>query len=226
MKLRIGDKGPEVGKLQEDLARLGFYHGRVDRDFGRITESALKEFQRRKFVTGVADTKTIEAISWDVATPRPAMAPPKRPQGIKEVSEVFGNIEYVDVDGGRIKIVNGWTDESIRSVTLPVIGKEQVHRLLVDVFFEVLIQAQNQGLAEEIRQFAVWSPRHKMHDSGRPLSLHSWGIACDINWSENPPGHASRIHPGIVSLFETAGFYWGANFSHPDPMHFQFATGC
>jgi hypothetical protein len=226
MELHIGDKGPEVGKLQEDLGKLGYYHGRMDREYGRITESAVREYQRQRFVTGTVDEVTLGAIARDVAVPHPIASVVEIPHGLDNVARVFGQIQYVNAEGGRIKITNGWSEDNTVAIFLPVVGKEIVHKKLADVFFEVFEQVQRQGLSSEVRQFAVWAPRHKMNDPSKPLSLHSWAIACDVNWSENPPGHPSRIHPGVVQIFEAAGFTWGAKFhSNPDPMHFQWATG-
>lgn len=226
MALHFGDQSTEVIRLQEMLSRCGFYLGRIDGSFGRLTESAVREFQRKKFVTGIADDSTLSALSEMSLLPFLSTPAVPRPENMEEVKEIFGEIQFVDSDGGRIKITNGWAEENVVSVRLPIVGKEMVHRKLVPIFQEVFEQIQRQGLADEVRQFAVWSPRHKMNDPKRELSLHSWAIACDVNWSENPPGQASKLHPGIVSVFEAAGFFWGARFqSKIDPMHFQFATG-
>ncbi|MCH7477731.1 MAG: peptidoglycan-binding protein [SAR324 cluster bacterium] len=46
--LRIGSRGAEVRKIQEQLAGLGFYRGPLDGDFGGGTRSAVKVFQRAK----------------------------------------------------------------------------------------------------------------------------------------------------------------------------------
>ena len=60
---------------------------------------------------------------------------------------------------------------------------------------------------------------------GTHLSLHSWGLAIDLNVASNPLGSISRNQPDLlVATFEKHGFWWGANFHHrPDPMHFQRA---
>nr|WP_313933724.1 peptidoglycan-binding protein [Calothrix sp. FACHB-168] len=45
--LRLGNRGSEVGRLQEILKRLGFLSGDVDGDFGPTTEAAVKAAQSR-----------------------------------------------------------------------------------------------------------------------------------------------------------------------------------
>jgi uncharacterized protein (TIGR02594 family) len=44
--LRIGDKGPEVVKMQDALKMGGFNCGTSDGDFGPLTEEAVKKMQR------------------------------------------------------------------------------------------------------------------------------------------------------------------------------------
>jgi len=56
------------------------------------------------------------------------------------------------------------------------------------------------------------------------MSLHSWGIAVDVNASWNPLGGKSTLSPEFVKCFTDAGFFWGGNFQNrKDPMHFELA---
>ncbi|MBS9392676.1 MAG: peptidoglycan-binding domain-containing protein [Dolichospermum sp.] len=45
--LHLGTSGPEVIKLQKQLKILGFLNGKIDGDFGRSTEAAVKAAQTR-----------------------------------------------------------------------------------------------------------------------------------------------------------------------------------
>lgn len=40
-----GAKGPEVGRIQDQLKDLGYYRGPIDSDFGGGTLAAVKVFQ-------------------------------------------------------------------------------------------------------------------------------------------------------------------------------------
>jgi hypothetical protein len=64
----------------------------------------------------------------------------------------------------------------------------------------------------------------KQRGSTRP-SMHSLGIATDIDVHENPMGHEAHVHPHTIASFEKEGFYWGGRFGDKriDPMHFEFA---
>lgn len=54
-------------------------------------------------------------------------------------------------------------------------------------------------------------------------SLHSWGIAIDINAAWNAFGAVPQLDPEVVKCFTDAGFDWGGTWSKPDGMHFQLA---
>ena len=53
------------------------------------------------------------------------------------------------------------------------------------------------------------------------MSLHSWGIAIDVNAFENGLNMTPKLSPGFVKCFTDNGFYWGGNFKRKDGMHFE-----
>lgn len=55
------------------------------------------------------------------------------------------------------------------------------------------------------------------------LSLHSWGIAVDVNAFENGLNQVPKLSPGFVKCFTDAGFEWGGTWQRKDGMHFQLA---
>jgi len=88
----------------------------------------------------------------------------------------------------------------------------------------------DRGLAEEMKTYdGVFLIRQKRGLSS--LSLHSWGLAVDINASQNPLGktRAQIIAMGLTPLsekflqcFRDAGLECGADWvSRPDFMHMQ-----
>jgi hypothetical protein len=62
--LKRGARGPPVIALQRELARLGYYAGRIDGQFGPGTESALSRFQTVSGLTpdGILGPKTRRAL--------------------------------------------------------------------------------------------------------------------------------------------------------------------
>ena len=55
------------------------------------------------------------------------------------------------------------------------------------------------------------------------MSLHSWGIAIDVNAFENGLNQIPKLSPGFVKCFTDAGFEWGGTWKRKDGMHFQLA---
>lgn len=55
------------------------------------------------------------------------------------------------------------------------------------------------------------------------MSLHSWGLAIDVNAFENGLNQAPKLSKLFVSCFITSGFEWGGTWTRKDGMHFQLA---
>jgi hypothetical protein len=75
--------------------------------------------------------------------------------------------------------------------------------------------------------------RYQTGSTTKP-SLHAWGAAIDTNTARNPYGQSYWNGVGadgqdhgtyIPQVYKDHNFYWGLNFSTPDPQHFQYATG-
>lgn len=54
-------------------------------------------------------------------------------------------------------------------------------------------------------------------------SLHSWGIAIDVNAAWNGLNKTPVLSPGFVKCFNDAGFEWGGTWKRKDGMHFQLS---
>lgn len=54
-------------------------------------------------------------------------------------------------------------------------------------------------------------------------SLHSWGIAIDVNAAWNRFGGTPTLSQAFVKCFTDAGFDWGGTWTKKDGMHFQLA---
>jgi hypothetical protein len=70
---------------------------------------------------------------------------------------------------------------------------------------------------------------HRIIAGTNRLSMHSFGIAIDINtkrgdyWRWNTPAvYANQIPEPIVHIFEKHGFIWGGRWRHYDTFHFEY----
>ena len=97
-ELKVGDSGEAVTALQERLLELGYQIGVADGQFGKKTESAIKQVQilAGLDVTGIADQATQEVI-WSedmelaelIAQPTPEPTP--EPEPVDEGSDYIAN---------------------------------------------------------------------------------------------------------------------------------------
>jgi hypothetical protein len=55
-------------------------------------------------------------------------------------------------------------------------------------------------------------------------SLHSWGIAIDVNAAWNQLNMVPQLSAGFVKCFTDAGFDWGGTWQRKDGMHFQLSS--
>ena len=56
------------------------------------------------------------------------------------------------------------------------------------------------------------------------MSLHSWGIAVDLNAFENGLNMTPKLSAGFVKCFTDNGFDWGGTWQRKDGMHFQLKS--
>jgi len=79
------------------------------------------------------------------------------------------------------------------------------------------------GLTYQLKTFdGCFNIRKKVQ--GNTPSLHSWGVAVDINAAWNGYGKKPTMTKELVACFTDAGFDWGGNWSMPDGMHFQLSN--
>lgn len=79
------------------------------------------------------------------------------------------------------------------------------------------------GYAKELKTWdGCFNIRKKKGNSSH--SLHSWGLAIDVNAAWNGWNKKPTLSEGFVKCFKDAGFDWGGDWtSTPDGMHFQLA---
>lgn len=97
------------------------------------------------------------------------------------------------------------------------------NKLLVEPLEKALNNVIDRGLQDEIKTWdGCFNIRKKR--GLRSWSLHSWGVAIDINAAWNGLGKEPQMSKELVKCFTDAGFEWGGNWSRKDGMHFQLKT--
>lgn len=87
--------------------------------------------------------------------------------------------------------------------------------------FGVLIST---GKVKELKTFDGCFNIRLQRGSRTAASLHSWGIAIDVNAAWNGLGKVPQLSAGFVKCFTDNGFDWGGNFKRLDGMHFQLSS--
>lgn len=81
----------------------------------------------------------------------------------------------------------------------------------------------DRGLVAELKTWDGCFNIRKKRGGASP-SLHSWGLAIDINAAWNGFGKKPTMSAGLVKCFTDAGFDWGGKWGRPDGMHFQLGA--
>ncbi|MCP4127355.1 MAG: hypothetical protein GY753_09865 [Gammaproteobacteria bacterium] len=223
----------EWKKIQRALRGLGLYWGRIDGRNGPRTKAGTKKFQRINGLVpdGIAGPKTLAVLfprpmpSRDIDSPARARRDSPRQ---KDVREYYGRVGR---DQTKIKLPYpmrlAWdTDVIVKEMTCHRLVAEPMEAIFQDTLDHYgLDEVQRLGLD----MFGGCLNVRKMRGGSR-YSMHSWGIAIDIDPARNQfrwaKTRARLSRPeydpfwkivekhGAVSLGRERNFDW---------MHFQFA---
>lgn len=114
-------------------------------------------------------------------------------------------------------------DEHTRNAFHDVLpGRIYMNVCMIVPFFDALKELQRAELTQVIKTWdGCFNIRKKRGASS--LSLHSWGLAFDINAAWNRFGAEPTMPRAFVAVMKKAGFDWGGDWKKKDGMHFQLA---
>jgi hypothetical protein len=159
----------------------------------------------------------------DLLTP-PAANPVAFLSGSK-AAKAFGAFSYRYFPDGTIQPDARWVRENIRTANLPIMGRVTCHRLMIPQLRGALQDVVDAGLASTLTtNDGCYVPRFIERNPENSISLHTWGIAIDMDASTNYRGIRGDMHPEVVNIFKRWGFRWGGDWKYTDPMHFELAA--
>ena len=163
-------------------------------------------------------------VKWHRLIPD-ARQSPKVPVQIGFASgDLVGTMHFRILKNGFIQPDPAWVSANIVSASVPILGYVTCHRAVVAQMAAALAEIEEQGLAKKIHRAdygGCFVPRFIDRDPGRSLSMHAFGLAFDLNVSENYLGTRGAMDERVVAIFERWGFEWGGRWTRPDPMHFE-----
>lgn len=94
------------------------------------------------------------------------------------------------------------------------------NKLMIGPLMQAFSNIIDRGLINELKTWdGCFNVRKKR--GLKSLSLHSWGIAIDINAAWNGLGKEPTMSNRLVKCFTDCGFEWGGTWTRKDGMHFQ-----
>ena len=140
-------------------------------------------------------------------------------------AQELGGFSYRYFADGTIEPDARWVRDNIRTQAVPVMGRVTCHRLMLPQLRGALQEVTDAGLAGTLKTFdGCYVPRFIERNPARSISLHTWGIAIDMDASTNYRGIRGTMDPRVVEIFKRWGFRWGGDWRYTDPMHFELAT--
>jgi hypothetical protein len=175
---------------------------------------------------GGPDIKEIERLVREVEKIVKARANSEPEESGGSVAAAVGTFSYRYFADGSIQPDLAWVRANITTESVPLLGTVRCHAVALPQLRGALQEVVDRGLADEIRpgEYAgCYVPRFIDQDPGQGLSLHSWGIAVDLNVPGNLRGTTGQINRDVVAIFKKWGFAWGGDWSYTDPMHFELS---
>ncbi len=142
------------------------------------------------------------------------------------VAAAVGTFSYRWFEDGTVAPDPAWVAENIRYAEVPILGTVRCHKAMLPQLRGALREVVARGLVGEVHsdEYAgCYYPRFIGRNPSKGLSLHSWGIAVDLNVPGNLRGTKGAIDRDVVAIFKKWGFAWGGDWRWTDPMHFELA---
>lgn len=141
------------------------------------------------------------------------------------VKKTFGEFSARPSEDGTIVVDSEWRRRNILTTDVPVLGTVTCHRAMIPQLRDALEEIEQLGLSHLIDRSdygGCFAARFIGREPWGRLSNHTWGIAIDINVTDNAFATKSDQDPRLVEVMEGHGFTWGGRWLVPDGMHFEW----
>ncbi len=151
---------------------------------------------------------------------------PPRPHGYEDLVDTFGQPCSNAADNAR----SYWPSQSARNVGGYIDYHTYIARNVGHNVRSHIEAAHRNGAVD----YGVYGYVCRQIRGSTAWSTHAFGAAIDTNSARNPLGQSHWNGTGadgtnygtyIPDVWRAHRFFWGINWSRPDPMHFQYVTG-
>ena len=151
--------------------------------------------------------------------------------GLGAAKTLMGEFAFRPGRGSNIEVAQSWKDANIawKKVFNDIPLYMNCHKKLVTAIQGALTEISKAGLAQHVdvrnsnRYGGCFVSRYNRlaGNFGSP-SRHAFGMAFDINTSQNQQGTIPQMNCDVVRIMRKWGFAWGGNFWPLDGMHFEY----
>jgi hypothetical protein len=170
----------------------------------------------------------VRKITGDAAAVDLLTAPAGNPVAFltgSKAAKAFGNFSYRYFPDGTIQPDEAWVKANIVTTNVPIMGRVTCHRLMVPQLRGALQEVQDAGLGHLLKTYdGCYVPRFIERNPENSISLHTWGIAIDMDAATNYRGIRGTMDQRIADTFKRWGFRWGGDWKYTDPMHFELGA--
>jgi hypothetical protein len=170
----------------------------------------------------------VRAVAGDAAVVDLLTAPAANPVAFltgSKAAKAFGDFSYRYFPDGTIQPDAAWVRENIVTTTVPIMGRVTCHRLMVPQLRGALQEVVDAGLASTLRTYdGCYVPRFIERNPENSISLHTWGIAIDMDAATNYRGIRGTMDQRVADIFKRWGFRWGGDWKYTDSMHFELGA--
>lgn len=188
--------------------------------FGRPADLYAALRRRKVDLGGTYRLRT----TWDLPNPDGTL-------GIATAKLLLNEFAFKPTGSSSIRVGDSWREENIKwsHVFSAVPLRTNCHRRVIEAIEGALMDIAKAGLAGRInvantnRHGGCYVGRYNRFGGtfGAP-SRHAFGMAIDMNTTENAQWTVPRMDCGVVRIFRKWGFAWGGNFWPADGMHFEW----
>lgn len=163
-----------------------------------------------------------------------AVTDPRKFKTREQTAEAYGGIsntkiwanasKYLAVYNIDSEILN---DPSFHCIEIYTPGKRKLksfscHVAMHPFLSKAFVNLKSNKILSELKEFGGCHSIRATRGANY-WSAHSWGLAIDVNVSENGLGVEPTLSKKFVGSFKDAGFGWGGEYKRKDGMHFTIA---